>query len=67
MTCVSCGGCAHPATGCVYPDGSIVCGPCVRAFWAWVRVHTSQAKRIGSRAEKPARFVYFYSHASWED
>lgn len=60
--CSRCDGVWHPATGAEYACGSRVCGPCERSFWAWADKHTAQAKRVGSRKEKPARFVFFYEH-----
>ena len=63
MHCASCGGAAHPATGCQYTTTTIVCGPCVRAFWAWVREHTAKMKRVGDRKRRPAMFVSFYEAA----
>lgn len=42
--CASCGGAAHDASGRRYSARTIVCGRCVRAFWAWVRVHTKPRK-----------------------
>lgn len=44
MRCASCHGAAHPASGCQYSERVIVCGPCTRRFWAWVRVHTKPRK-----------------------
>ena len=54
MRCFSCGGPAHPATGCQYTETLIMCGPCTREFWAWMRRHTS--RRWGGR--------YFYEDAT---
>lgn len=62
MQCTRCGGVWHPASGALYGDVT-VCGPCERKFWKWALGHTNQAKRVGPRSEKPARFVYFYEHA----
>lgn len=61
MKCSSCGGVAHPATGCQYSPTFIVCGPCVRTFWAWVKGHTNRVYRAGPRGVK--RFVSFYEAA----
>lgn len=36
MTCPMCGGVSHPASGCAYTPTFVVCGPCVRDFWAWL-------------------------------
>lgn len=52
MTCIICGGPAHPATGAQYTETALACGPCVRDFWVWVRRHTS--RRWGGQ--------YFYDH-----
>lgn len=35
--CARCSGAAHPATGAVYGQGTLICGPCERAFWTWLR------------------------------
>jgi hypothetical protein len=35
--CASCGGAAHPATGHAWSAATLVCGPCIRAFMAWLR------------------------------
>jgi len=64
VRCACCGGSAHPASGCQYSETTIVCGPCTRAFWSWVRVHTAQKKRVGDRDRKPAVFVSFYEAAA---
>ena len=53
--CRTCGGVAHPATGCVYSPTFIVCGPCTREAWAWIRQHTG-----GSRRRGPS----FYNHVN---
>lgn len=65
MSCDRCGGVWHPSSGALYSVGSgpmRICGPCERKFWHWAKGHTNLAKRVGSRNEKPARFVYFYEH-----
>lgn len=59
MRCVSGPACvgtgvAHPATGCEYSPGVVVCGPCVRAFWAWFRAHSNQVP--GKRHKSKASF-----------
>lgn len=54
ITCRTCGGVAHPATGCVYSETFIVCGPCTRAAWKWLEKMTN-AK--GGRSG-----FYFYDH-----
>jgi len=40
--CAECGGVAHPASGCQYTETFLVCGPCTRKFWKWVREHTNK-------------------------
>lgn len=45
IRCRSCGGVAHPVTGCVYSPTAIVCGPCVRSFWAWMHRHMNGKPR----------------------
>jgi hypothetical protein len=54
MTCATCGGVAHPATGCQYTETFIVCGPCTRRAWEWIRVHVNARDRRGR---------YFYEAA----
>lgn len=55
MTCADCKGVAHPASGCQYSPRTIVCGPCVRRTWAWIRQFTStKGMRSG---------IAFYDHA----
>lgn len=54
--CRTCGGCAHPATGCVYSPTFIVCGPCTREAWAWIRQFT--AGKGGRRGPR------FYEHVN---
>lgn len=61
--CKSCGGAAHPSTGAQYTPTFLVCGRCVRAFWAWVRQHTNRVYRAGARGDRPKRFVSFYEAA----
>lgn len=52
--CKLCGGCTHPATGCVYAADWIVCRNCTLAGWLWMRsVLFSKGGRKG---------VYFYEH-----
>lgn len=62
MRCAACNGTAHPATGCQYTPTMLVCGPCVRRFWAWARVHTNAMKRVG----QTKKFVSFYEAARRE-
>lgn len=52
--CRTCGGVFHPATGCAYTERFVVCGPCVRVFWAWLVKHTNGK----GRRKGPA----FYDH-----
>lgn len=54
--CRDCGGVAHPASGCQYTPNWIVCGPCVRAAWAWI-VPMTQSK---GRRNGPS----FYAHVN---
>jgi hypothetical protein len=41
MTCASCGGSAHPSTGCQYTERTLICRRCTVAFWAWLRQHVN--------------------------
>ncbi len=41
IRCATCQGVAHPATGCAYTETFIVCGPCTRQAWAWIRQFTA--------------------------
>ena len=43
--CPSCGGVAHPATGCQHSENVVVCGPCTRKFWAWLAPFTNNKGR----------------------
>lgn len=60
LRCRTCGGVAHPATGCVYPPTRpggpifIVCGPCVREAWKWL------SKHINGKGARSG--VFFYDH-----
>jgi len=56
IRCRTCGGVAHPATGCVYSPSFIVCGPCTRSAWAWIRQHTAGKGR--------RRGPSFYDHVN---
>jgi len=62
IRCAACKGVAHPASGCVYGPRTVVCGPCVRAAWAWVRQHTARYVRVGPRGPR-ARYISFYAAA----
>jgi hypothetical protein len=54
--CRDCGGVAHPATGCQYTPTWIVCGPCTRRAWEWIRQHVNgKGSRRGPR---------FYDHVN---
>lgn len=55
LRCATCGGVAHPATGCQYTPTFIVCGPCTREAWRWLLAHIN-----GKGARKG---LYFYEHA----
>lgn len=54
MHCAACKGPAHPASGCQYTAQTLVCGPCVREFWAWAVRHINGAGR--------RRGLAFYDH-----
>ena len=60
--CAACEGVAHQATGCQYTATMLVCGPCVRTFWAWAQVHTAQKRRVGPKPSK--NWVSFYEAAT---
>jgi hypothetical protein len=45
MTCASCKGVAHPATGHTWSERTLVCGPCARRFWKWAIQHTNAQTR----------------------
>jgi hypothetical protein len=47
--CADCGGPAHPASGCQYTETMVICGPCTRKFWAWLRLHTNKMPSKRSR------------------
>lgn len=56
IRCRTCGGVAHPATGCVYSTTFVVCGPCTRDAWRWI---------MGFINGKGARRgVRFYDHVN---
>lgn len=59
--CASCGGSAHPATGCQYSERVIICGRCIREAWHWIKGHTSMKKRVGPKGSKQK--VSFYEAA----
>jgi len=44
MNCTACQGVFYPATGCQYSARVVVCGPCVRQFWAWFRGHQNRGR-----------------------
>lgn len=58
MRCPSCGGVSHPATGSVLPSGEVVCGPCVRRFWAWASEHGKKTYRVGKKG-KGSKYIAF--------
>ena len=58
--CPSCGGAAHPASGCQYSKTVVVCGPCTRRFWVWFRAHNN--KRYGVVRGVRGSGVNFYDH-----
>lgn len=50
IRCRTCGGVAHPASGCAYSPTFIVCGPCVREAWRWIKGFTNQKGRRKGRS-----------------
>jgi hypothetical protein len=52
--CAQCKGSAHPASGCQYSSRTLICGPCTRQAWKWVREHVNGK---GGRSG-----VFFYDH-----
>jgi hypothetical protein len=60
--CSSCGGSAHPASGCQYTEDMIICGRCTRLAWNWIRGHTNLVKRVGPKGSKQK--VSFYEAAA---
>jgi hypothetical protein len=56
IRCATCGGVAHPATGCAYSPTFVVCGPCTRAAWKWILVFVN-----GKGARRGPRF---YDHVN---
>lgn len=56
IRCRTCGGVAHPSSGCAYSETFVVCGPCVREFWKWMLAFQ---KGKGVR-----RGVRFYDHVN---
>lgn len=57
IRCRTCEGVAHPASGCAYSPTFIVCGPCTREAWKWLREMTASK---GRRKGRPA----FYDHVN---
>lgn len=47
--CPMCGGCSHPATGCVYTSTFIVCWACTKSFAKWLQNWTASKGRRGGR------------------
>lgn len=60
MTCPLCQGPSHPSTGSYYGPRWLVCGPCVRDFWDWLRQRMRGRPRRDSRG---VRGPSFYEHA----
>lgn len=56
IRCRTCGGVAHPASGCAYSESFIVCGPCTREAWKWIMGFVNGK---GAR-----RGVRFYDHVN---
>jgi hypothetical protein len=42
MRCFQCQGPWHEATGHVLMAGTVLCGPCARRFFAWMRGHLAR-------------------------
>jgi hypothetical protein len=40
MKCMVCKGPFHPASGHAWSEEAVVCGPCIRHFYEWVRGQT---------------------------
>lgn len=57
MECRTCGGPAHPQTGCQYTETFITCATCTRRFWAWFIQHSNGK---GRRTGGPS----FYAHVA---
>jgi hypothetical protein len=57
--CSQCNNPYHPATGHVFSAHTVMCGPCCRRFFAWVKEHTN--KRAPKRSGKCS--VSFYEAA----
>lgn len=55
MICATCGGPAHPATGCQYTETFITCYRCTVEAWTWLRRHINEK---GLRSG-----ISFYEHA----
>jgi hypothetical protein len=54
MTCASCGGSAHPATGHAWSAKTLICGPCARSWLKWWVSHTSDRPRKKRGKETPS-------------
>lgn len=57
--CRTCGGAAHPATGCVYGPNFIVCRRCTVEAWRWIQTFTAGKGR--------RRGPSFYEHVNVVD
>lgn len=45
MRCMNCGGPFHPSTGHAFSVTAVLCGPCARDFFAWVRKRMTPRKK----------------------
>ena len=54
--CPMCGGSSHPATGCAYSPGFVVCWRCTREAAKWLQHWTARPKRKGKGGPS------FYDH-----
>jgi len=54
--CATCGGPAHPATGCQYTETFITCYSCTVEAWSWIRQHVAGKGR--------RRGPSFYDHVN---
>ena len=55
--CSACGGVYHPASGHAWSEETVLCGPCTREFFDWLKVFTA-GKGKGKR-----RGLAFYDYA----
>lgn len=66
MRCLECCAPVHAATGHLLqrdPRPVWLCGRCARRWATWIAKQTARCFRVGSRREKPARWVRFYDYA----